>query len=69
MAEPLKVTVYNPETGESATGEIEPGNYMVICNPPCWLDGTQSYANGTTVVTVKGRAASLMGLRQVGTDG
>ncbi|HCT81189.1 MAG TPA: hypothetical protein DGT23_32390 [Micromonosporaceae bacterium] len=65
MAEPLQVTVFDPETGETSTGAIEPGSYMLICLTPCYLHNTTAHANGTTVLTIKGRASNLMGIKEV----
>lgn len=66
MTQPLQVTVFDPETGESSTGTVEPGNYLIICAAPCYVDTSQSHANGTTVLTVKGRNPGLLGLKEVG---
>lgn len=65
MSKPLQVTVFDPETGESSTGLVEPGNYIIICAAPCYLHSSQGHANGTTVLTVKGRTAGLLGIKEV----
>lgn len=64
MAKPLSVSVYDPESGKTSTATIEPGNYALICAAPCWLASTDSHANGTTVLTLKGRAANLMTIKE-----
>ncbi len=49
----VKVTVEDPETGETISRTIT-DDYVVITAGSCYLDGTAWYANGTRVLTVKG---------------
>lgn len=59
--DPIRVTVTDPKTGEVLAEKIlQPGNYTIICVPPCRLDSQQHHANGTTVLTLKGRRADLI---------
>lgn len=51
----LTVTAVDNETGETNTVHVPDGDYLLICTNPCWLDGVQTHANGTHVLTVKGR--------------
>ncbi len=55
----IRVTVTDLETGESESQEVS-NDYVIVCAGSCYLDGTQAYANGTHVLTVKGRAPDLM---------
>lgn len=56
MAEPVpvRVTVTDPETGDSETAELL-DDYVITCAGSCYVDHVQAYANGTHVITVKGR--------------
>jgi hypothetical protein len=52
----LTVTVRDDETGETATRTVPDGDYVIVCCPPCYLDGIQSHRSGAThVLTVKER--------------
>lgn len=53
----LRVTVEDLETGDKETKEIPAGDYVIVTTAPCYLDGFQAYANGTVVLTVKGKTA------------
>lgn len=50
----IKVTVTDPETGDSETAEII-DDYVITCAGSAYVDSVQTYANGTHVITVKGR--------------
>lgn len=50
----IRVTVVDLKTGESETAEIA-DDYILICAGSCQLTYTQTSANGTHVLTVKGR--------------
>ena len=54
MAEPLKVTVHNPNTGQTITTDIPPGSYLLICAEPARRTGLTAHANGTHQITVRG---------------
>lgn len=56
----IRVTAVDLETGESAEKTIESGNYVIIVASPCHVAHEAHHANGTTVLTIKGRAAELM---------
>jgi hypothetical protein len=71
MSKGIRVTAEDLETGEGSAITIQPGNYVVIVAAPCYVASEQHYATGTTVLTLKGRDRSLMGLVTVepGPDG
>ena len=50
----IQVTVTDLETGESQSRVIT-DDYALICAGSCWLARTSASANGTHVLTVKGR--------------
>lgn len=50
----IEVTIRDTETGESQTGTIV-DDYIVIVAGTCHVATTQMYANGTHVLTIKGR--------------
>lgn len=54
MADPVKVTVTDPESGEVLGERILDDDYMLICAGGPYLDHTQAHGNGTHVLTVKG---------------
>jgi hypothetical protein len=54
MAEPIKVTVSDPDTGEVLGEQVIEDDYVLICAGSARLDSTQAYALGTHVLTVKG---------------
>lgn len=61
----IRVTAEDLETGEGSSIDIEPGNYNIVCAAPAYLAHVQSYANGTTVLTIKGRSADLMEYQEI----
>lgn len=69
MTEGIRVSCEDLETGETGEVTIQPGNYLLIVASPCYLANEQHSANGTTVITLKGRRAELMATRTVETDG
>lgn len=54
----VKVTAEDLDTGETETKVVEEGDYNIIVVAPAYIDGVQTYANGTHVITVKGRTAA-----------
>ena len=52
----IEVTIRDTETGESETATIV-NDYVVIVAGTCHVATTQRYANGTHVLTIKGRAS------------
>jgi hypothetical protein len=50
----IRVTVEDLATGEKESLEIM-DDYILICAGSCYQDGVQMYANGTHMITVKGR--------------
>lgn len=51
----LRIQITDVETGDFDECEVADGDYLLVCHEPCFLDSTQAYANGTHVLTVKGR--------------
>lgn len=49
------VRVTEADMSETEMRFVPPGEYALIAVEPCHIDGIQSYANGTHVVTIKGR--------------
>lgn len=50
----IRIAVMDLETGESESQEVS-DDYVIVCAGSCFLEHTQAYANGTHVLTVKGR--------------
>lgn len=53
MADPIKVTVSDPETGAVLEERILDNDFIVLCAGDRYLYNVQAHANGTQVVTVK----------------
>lgn len=64
----IRVTAVDLETGETATKEIQPGNYVIVVATPCYVASELHYANGTTMLTLKGRDRGLFGTSWVRPD-
>lgn len=56
MAEPIKVTVTDPDTGEVLGEQILDDDYMVLCAGSRYVAHTAAHANGTHVLTIKSDA-------------
>ena len=54
----VRVTVVDEQTGQEETLVVADGDYLLIVTAPAYLHHTQVFANGTHVLTVKGRTAS-----------
>ncbi len=50
----ITITVTDNETGESESKTIE-NDYVLVCDGSVYLAHTNAHANGTHVLTVKGR--------------
>lgn len=57
----IKVTVSDPDTGEVLGEQVIDHDYMVICAGSAHLANTQAHANGTHVLTIKGRKGADRG--------
>ena len=55
-ADPIKVTVSDPATGEVLGEQIVDNDYVLICAGNRYLASTQAHANGTHVLIVKREA-------------
>lgn len=53
MSEPVKVTVYDPRTGETETADLPANDYILLLGERMELSGMQMYGNGTRVLTIK----------------
>lgn len=53
MPKPVRVTVYDPETGETQTADVPPGTYALICAEPCHRVGIEA-SPGQHIITVRG---------------
>lgn len=51
----VKVTSYDPTTGEGETQRLDPHSYILVCGEFCEVAAVQRYANGTTQITLKVR--------------
>lgn len=51
----IKVTVSDPETGEVFEEQVIDNDYLLLCVGTAYLANTQAHANGTHVLTLKGR--------------
>jgi hypothetical protein len=58
----IRIIVEDLLTGDRAEKTIQPGNYAIIAAAPCHVAGEQHHANGTTVLTLKGRERSLLSM-------
>lgn len=61
----IVVTVVDTETGERGEQIVRDGNFVLIAVSPCYLAGEQHHANGTTVLTLKGRSPEFMATSEV----
>lgn len=55
----LRITVEDLETGDSDTRDLRDGDYCLVVAQPCYLSNTTHYANGTAMLTIKGRSVGL----------
>ena len=55
----VKVTVVDEQTGDREEAIVPDGDYLIICTAPAWVHHVQAHANGTHVLTVKGRKGGL----------
>jgi hypothetical protein len=62
MPEPLKVTIYNPNTGDTTETEIGPGSYLLLCAEPAHRTALNAWATGTHQITVKGVTDPMAGV-------
>lgn len=55
----IRVAITDIETGDTDTTEVADGDYLLITVDPCYEAHLNAHANGTHVVTIKGRKAGL----------
>jgi hypothetical protein len=53
----LRITVTDLASGQTETAEIPSGEYLLLATAPCHVAHTNAHANGTHVITIKGRTA------------
>ena len=54
MADPIKVTVTDPASGDVLAEKVIDDDYVILCAGNRYVDGIQQYPKaGTTVITVK----------------
>lgn len=53
MPENVKVTAYDPVTGDTQTAELRPDDHIVLCGEDVEIAAYQRYANGTVQLTIK----------------
>jgi len=53
----VRVTCFDPATGDSETKPLDPDNYILTLGERCEIKACQVYANGTVQLTIK-RGAS-----------
>jgi len=49
------VTVVDEQTGQEETMTVADSDYLLTTTEPCYLAHVQAHANGTHVLTIKGR--------------
>lgn len=45
------------QTGDTSTEVVPDGDYLLIVTDPAYVANIQTYANGTHVLTIKGRTS------------
>ena len=50
----LRITVEDLATGEKQSRDLPSGDYFMLTTEPAYVDGIQTFKNGTTVITIKG---------------
>lgn len=55
QAKGIRITVEDLETGEKQTRDMPSGDYFILTTEPAYVAHTNTFANGTHVITVKGR--------------
>lgn len=53
MSEPVRVTVYDPETGDTETRDLEPYSYILLLGANKEVSSMSRHANGTVQLTIK----------------
>lgn len=51
----IRVTATDLKTGDSNTGEIDEGDFILVCSEPLYLHAVDRQANGTVQLTLKTR--------------
>lgn len=49
----VRVTAYDPVTGDTDTSELDPNSYVLICGQNMQVTSLAAYANGTVSLTIK----------------
>lgn len=54
MSEPVRVSVFDPVTGETEVQDLAPDNYILLCGERCEVTHHQFYPkSGTHQLTIK----------------
>ena len=51
--ERVRVSVFDPATGNNETAELPPDSYILLTGERMYVAGEQHYANGTVQLTLK----------------
>lgn len=51
----VTITVRDDQTGEEETKQVPDGEYFILTTEPAYVAFTNTFKNGTHVITVKGR--------------
>jgi hypothetical protein len=58
MPERVRVSVFDPKTGDTETAELLPDSYILLTGERMQLTSTQRYGSGTVQLTLKPVPAS-----------
>lgn len=53
MAERVRVTAYDPSTGDTETQELDPNSYILVCGENMHIAAIAEHRNGTVQLTLK----------------
>ena len=53
MSDRVKVSVFDPATGETDEAELDPNSYILLTGEHMEVASYQQYANGTVQLTIK----------------
>lgn len=56
MGDPVRVTVYDPMTGDTESRELQPDSYILLLGENKEVTSLSRYANGTVQFTIKDKS-------------